>query len=195
MRGRTHWGAFRIGRDHETRKQKNSGNRKGQIPHRMMARTIKMMFAGLCANPDHEREIETTTWRAVTKRTSDTIESSKSRSTRRTLETKLAYGSSPVEFGGGLSLPGGIVIAIAPADSICGITRTQNEERTMRICEDYRIGGAACRVVTDDPGPLCVSPLTLESALRFSRTTQVKATSSSEQPSLWPAPYHQLIQT
>ncbi len=73
MRGRTHWGAFRIGRDHETRKQKNSGNRKGQIPHRMMARTIKMMFAGLCANPDHEREIETTTWRAVTKRTSDTI--------------------------------------------------------------------------------------------------------------------------
>ena len=79
MRGRTHWGAFRIGRDHETRKQKNSGNRKGQILHRMMARTIKMMFAGLCANPDHEREIETTTWRAVTKRTSDTIESSKSR--------------------------------------------------------------------------------------------------------------------
>src|SRR5206468_353414 len=58
----------------------------------------------------------------------------------------------------------------------------------MRIYEDHRIGGAACRVVTDDPGPLCVSPLTLESALRFSRTTPVKATSSSEQPSLWPGP-------
>ena len=39
-------------------------------------------------------------------------------------ETKLAYGSSPVEFGGGLWLPGGIVIAIAPTDSTCGITRT-----------------------------------------------------------------------
>ena len=38
-------------------------------------------------------------------------------------ETKLAYGSSPVEFGGGLWLPGGIVIAIAPSDFICGIAR------------------------------------------------------------------------
>src|SRR6266850_5434389 len=170
MRGRTHWRSFRIGRDHETRSAQTEEQRKQKRPN-------------------------TASWRAVTKRTSDTIESSKSRSTRRTLETELAYGSSPVEFGGGLSLPGGIVIAIAPTDSICGITRTQNQERTMRICEDYRIGGAACRVVTDDPGPLCVSPLTLESALRFSRTTQVKATSSSEQPSLWPAPHHQLIQT
>jgi hypothetical protein len=30
----------------------------------------------------------------------------------------------PVKFGGGLSLPGGIVVAIAPTDFICGITRT-----------------------------------------------------------------------
>src|SRR6266571_4789463 len=109
-------------------------------------------------------------------------------------ETKLAYGSSPVEFGGGVSLPGGIVIAIAPTVPFAELLEQQNEERTMRVYEDHRIGGAACRVVTDDWGPLCVSPLTLGSALRFSRTTQVKATSSWEQPYLWPAPHHQLIQ-
>ena|SRR2546425_10558359 len=110
-------------------------------------------------------------------------------------EPKLAYGSSPVEFGGGLWLPGGIVIAMLQVIPFAELLEQQNAERTMRIYEDHRIGGAACRVVTDDWGPLCVSPLTLGSALRFSRTTQVKATSSWEQPYLWPAPHHQLIQT
>jgi hypothetical protein len=69
-------------------------------------------------------------------------------------ETKVAYGSSPVEFGGGLWLPGGIVIAIAPTVPFAELLEQQNEERIMRVYEDHRIGGAACRVLTDDPGSL-----------------------------------------
>ena len=71
-------------------------------------------------------------------------------------ETKLAYGSSLVKFGAGLSLPGGIVIAIAPTVPFAELLEQQNEERIMRVYEDHRIGGAACRVLTDDPGSLRV---------------------------------------
>ena len=40
-------------------------------------------------------------------------------------ETKLVYGSSPVEFGAGLSLPGGIVIAIAPTVPFAELLETR----------------------------------------------------------------------
>jgi len=71
-------------------------------------------------------------------------------------ETKLAYGSSLVKFGAGLSLPGGIVIAIAPTVPFAELLNYSNnrmKKRTMRIYKDHRIGEAACRVPTTTREP------------------------------------------
>src|SRR5262245_879820 len=56
----------------------------------------------------------------------------------------------------GLSLPGGIVMAIAPTVPFAELLNYSNnrmKKRTMRIYEDHRIGEAACRVPTTTREP------------------------------------------
>src|SRR5882724_5061881 len=72
-------------------------------------------------------------------------------------ETKLAYGSSLVKFGAGLSLPGGIVIAIAPTVPFAELLEQQNEEKDNANLQRPQNRRGRLSSTDYDAGALCVS--------------------------------------